>query len=87
MRHGFIAASDLLRDGVFLKEGCIIGPAVELKTTFMFRGSKAAHLNFIDDVKRRAKVTPYRRAKLTPLAQGFAVARRRSAEPLAERSA
>ncbi len=49
MRHGFIAASDLLRDGVFLKEGCIIGPAVELKTTFMFRGSKAAHLNFIDD--------------------------------------
>ena len=33
-------------------------------------------------VKRRAKVTPYRRAKLTPLARGFAVARRRSAEPL-----
>jgi len=38
-------------------------------------------------VKRRAKLTPDRRAKLTPLALGFAVARRRSAEPLAERSA
>ena len=34
------------------------------------------------DVKRRAKVTPDRRAKLTPLAPGVAVARRRSAEPL-----
>jgi len=42
-------ASALLRGGVFLDEGCIIGPAVELKTTFMFRGSKAAHLNFIGD--------------------------------------
>jgi bifunctional N-acetylglucosamine-1-phosphate-uridyltransferase/glucosamine-1-phosphate-acetyltransferase GlmU-like protein len=45
----FIAASALLRGGVFLDEACIIGPAVELKTTFMFRGSKAAHLNFIGD--------------------------------------
>jgi len=45
----FVAASALLRSGVFLDEGCIIGPAVELKTTFMFRGSKTAHLNFIGD--------------------------------------
>jgi hypothetical protein len=38
-------------------------------------------------VKRRPIGTPYRRAKGTPLALMFAVARRRSAEPLAERSA
>jgi UDP-3-O-[3-hydroxymyristoyl] glucosamine N-acyltransferase len=30
--HCFVAASALLRGGVFLDEGCIIGPAVELKT-------------------------------------------------------
>lgn len=45
----FISASALLRGGVFIDENCIVGPAVELKTTFMFSGSKAAHLNFIGD--------------------------------------
>jgi UDP-3-O-[3-hydroxymyristoyl] glucosamine N-acyltransferase len=30
--HCFVAAAALLRGGVFLDEGCIIGPAVELKT-------------------------------------------------------
>ncbi|MGA0608587.1 hypothetical protein ACO2Q0_21585 [Phenylobacterium sp. VNQ135] len=39
------------------------------------------------DVNRRAKLTPDRRPRLTPLAPSVAVARRRSAEPLAERSA
>jgi len=52
-----------------------------------FLQASAEHIPLPDSVKRCAKVTPYRRAKLTPLAQGFAVARRRSAEPLAERSA
>jgi bifunctional N-acetylglucosamine-1-phosphate-uridyltransferase/glucosamine-1-phosphate-acetyltransferase GlmU-like protein len=28
---------------------CIIGPAVELKTAFMFSGAKAAHLNVFGD--------------------------------------
>ena len=45
----FISNSALLRGGVFLDEDCIIGPAVELKTVFMFRASKAAHLNFVGD--------------------------------------
>lgn len=45
----FVAASALLRGGVFIDEDCIVGPGVELKTTFMFSGSKAAHLNFIGD--------------------------------------
>lgn len=47
--RSFVSASALLRGGVFIDEDCIIGPAVELKTTFMFSGSKAAHLNFIGD--------------------------------------
>jgi NDP-sugar pyrophosphorylase family protein len=44
-----IHASALLRGGVFLDEGCIIGPAVELKTAFMFSGAKTAHLNVFGD--------------------------------------
>lgn len=47
--RSFVSGSALLRAGVFIDEDCIIGPAVELKTTFMFSGSKAAHLNFIGD--------------------------------------
>lgn len=45
----FVAASAYLRGGVFLDEDCIIGPAAELKTSFMFKGSKLAHLNFVGD--------------------------------------
>lgn len=45
----FVAASAYLRGGVFMDEDCIIGPAAELKTTFMFKGSKLAHLNFVGD--------------------------------------
>lgn len=45
----FVAASAYLRGGVFIDEDCIIGPAAELKTTFMFKGSKLAHLNFVGD--------------------------------------
>jgi NDP-sugar pyrophosphorylase family protein len=45
----FVSASALLRGGVFLDEACIVGPGVELKTTFMFAGSKVAHLNFVGD--------------------------------------
>ena len=45
----FVAATAYLRGGVFLDEGCIVGPAAELKTTFMFAGSKLAHLNFVGD--------------------------------------
>ncbi len=45
----FVSGSALLRGGVFLDEDCIVGPAVELKTTFMFKGSKVAHLSFVGD--------------------------------------
>jgi NDP-sugar pyrophosphorylase family protein len=45
----FVSRSALLRGGIYLGEGCIVGPGVELKTTFMFHGSKVAHLSFVGD--------------------------------------
>jgi UDP-N-acetylglucosamine diphosphorylase / glucose-1-phosphate thymidylyltransferase / UDP-N-acetylgalactosamine diphosphorylase / glucosamine-1-phosphate N-acetyltransferase / galactosamine-1-phosphate N-acetyltransferase len=44
-----IATGARLRGGTYLGEGCIIGPSSELKTSFMFSGSKLAHLNFVGD--------------------------------------
>lgn len=45
----FVSSSSLLRGGIFLDEDCIVGPGVELKTSFMFKGSKVAHLSFVGD--------------------------------------
>jgi len=45
----YIAATAYLRGGVFLENDCIVGPACELKSTFMFSGSKIAHLSFVGD--------------------------------------
>jgi bifunctional N-acetylglucosamine-1-phosphate-uridyltransferase/glucosamine-1-phosphate-acetyltransferase GlmU-like protein len=45
----FVAATAYLRDGVLLDEGCIVGPACELKSVFMLTGSKVAHLSFVGD--------------------------------------
>lgn len=45
----FVAATAYLRGGVYLEGSCTIGPAAELKTSFMFAGSKLAHLNFVGD--------------------------------------
>jgi NDP-sugar pyrophosphorylase family protein len=47
--RAFIAATAYLRGGVFLDEDCIIGPACEIKSTFLFAGSKIAHLSFVGD--------------------------------------
>jgi bifunctional N-acetylglucosamine-1-phosphate-uridyltransferase/glucosamine-1-phosphate-acetyltransferase GlmU-like protein len=44
-----VAAGAYLRGGVYLADDCIVGPACELKTTFMFPGSKVAHLSFVGD--------------------------------------
>ncbi|MES2724715.1 MAG: DapH/DapD/GlmU-related protein [Pseudomonadota bacterium] len=44
-----VAAGAYLRGGVFLEEDCIVGPNAELKSSFMFKGSKLAHLNFVGD--------------------------------------
>jgi NDP-sugar pyrophosphorylase family protein len=45
----FVAGTAYLRGGVFLEEDCVIGPAAELKSTFMFKAGKLAHLNFVGD--------------------------------------
>jgi NDP-sugar pyrophosphorylase family protein len=45
----FVAANSYLRGGVFMDEDCIVGPGAELKTSFMFKGSKLAHFNFVGD--------------------------------------
>jgi NDP-sugar pyrophosphorylase family protein len=47
--RALIAASAYLRGGVFLGEDCIVGPACEVKTTFVFSCSKIAHLSFVGD--------------------------------------
>lgn len=47
--RSFVAAGSYLRGGTFLDEDCIIGPNSELKSSFMFAGSKIAHLNFVGD--------------------------------------
>lgn len=44
-----VAATAYLRGGVFMDEDCIVGPGAELKSTFMFKGSKLAHFNFVGD--------------------------------------
>lgn len=45
----FIAAGAYLRGGCWLDAHCVIGPGAELKTSFMFAGSKLAHFNFVGD--------------------------------------
>ncbi len=45
----FVANGCYLRGGVFLANDCIIGPSSEMKTVFMFEGSKIAHLSFVGD--------------------------------------
>jgi NDP-sugar pyrophosphorylase family protein len=45
----FVASSAYLRGGCWLAEGCIVGPGAELKSSFVFAGSKLAHFNFVGD--------------------------------------
>ena len=45
----FIGAHSYLRGGVFLDENVSVGPACEVKTSFIFTNSALAHFNFIGD--------------------------------------
>lgn len=47
--HCFIATGAYLRGGCWVDEHCIFGPGAELKTSFVFSGSKLAHFNFVGD--------------------------------------
>ncbi len=47
--EGFVAAGAYLRGGCWVAERCIFGPGAELKSSFVFAGSKLAHFNFVGD--------------------------------------
>jgi UDP-N-acetylglucosamine diphosphorylase / glucose-1-phosphate thymidylyltransferase / UDP-N-acetylgalactosamine diphosphorylase / glucosamine-1-phosphate N-acetyltransferase / galactosamine-1-phosphate N-acetyltransferase len=45
----FVASGAYLRGGNWVDQDCIFGPGAELKSSFMFGGSKLAHFNFVGD--------------------------------------
>jgi NDP-sugar pyrophosphorylase family protein len=45
----FVASGAYLRGGCWVGEGCTFGPGAELKTSFVFPGTKLAHFNFVGD--------------------------------------
>ncbi len=48
-RNCFVGAFAYLRGGVFLDDDCVIGPSCEVKSSFLLRGAKIAHLAFVGD--------------------------------------
>jgi NDP-sugar pyrophosphorylase family protein len=47
--HCFVAAGAYLRGGNWVDERCTFGPGAELKSSFVFAGTKLAHFNFVGD--------------------------------------
>jgi UDP-N-acetylglucosamine diphosphorylase / glucose-1-phosphate thymidylyltransferase / UDP-N-acetylgalactosamine diphosphorylase / glucosamine-1-phosphate N-acetyltransferase / galactosamine-1-phosphate N-acetyltransferase len=45
----FIATNAYIRGGGWLESNCVLGPGVELKSSFLFSGTKLAHFNFVGD--------------------------------------
>jgi len=45
----FIASGAYVRGGSWVAERCIVGPGAELKSSFVFPGTKLAHFNFVGD--------------------------------------
>lgn len=45
----FVASGAYLRGGNWIDQGCTFGPGAELKSSFVFSGSKLAHFNFVGD--------------------------------------
>jgi NDP-sugar pyrophosphorylase family protein len=68
----FVASGAYLRAGVWLGRGCAVGPGTELKSSFLFEGSKLAHFNFVGDSVLGSGVN---------LEAGSAVANRRNERP------
>jgi NDP-sugar pyrophosphorylase family protein len=54
--RSLLAAGSLVRGGCWLDENCIIGPGVELKSSFLFTGTRLAHFNFVGDSILGARV-------------------------------
>lgn len=47
--HCFVASGAYLRGGNWVAEHCTFGPGAELKSSFVFPGTKLAHFNFVGD--------------------------------------
>lgn len=45
----FVASSAYLRGGNWVGQRCIFGPGAELKSSYVFDGTKLAHFNFVGD--------------------------------------
>ncbi len=45
----FIAAGAYVRGGCWLEGACVLGPGAELKSSFVFKGTKLAHFDFVGD--------------------------------------
>lgn len=45
----FVASGAYLRGGCWVAPKCIFGPGAELKSSFVFSGTKLAHFNFVGD--------------------------------------
>ena len=45
----FVAAGAYLRGGNWIEANCTFGPGAELKSSFVFSGTKLAHFNFVGD--------------------------------------
>jgi NDP-sugar pyrophosphorylase family protein len=47
--HCFVAAGAYIRGGNWVSDHCTFGPGSELKSSFVFHGTKLAHFNFVGD--------------------------------------
>ncbi|MEO7241818.1 MAG: LpxA family transferase [Variovorax sp.] len=45
----FVAAGAYLRGGNWVDDGCTLGPGTELKSSFVFEGSRLGHFSFVGD--------------------------------------
>lgn len=44
-----VASGAYLRGGNWVGEDCVLGPGTELKSSFVFAGTRLAHFNFVGD--------------------------------------
>lgn len=42
-----IAAGAYIREGCWLEDSCFLGPGTEVKSSFIFKGSRLAHFNYV----------------------------------------
>lgn len=47
--HCFVGAGAYLRGGNWIAQNCTLGPGTEVKSSFVFTGTKVAHFNFVGD--------------------------------------